>query len=429
MSGKLRPSQVWGVIVREWDLDFIAPSDLSGAMEALSKARAGLADEISPKCLFPVGVGEKEWSLPVTCGADARRGSHSIQEAGPLREIAATSGQGLYVLGFFPDVNHLMPLTKGVAGHPGTKWLWDIEAVPPRPMGAGEASVAHFACSLHDSDLRYLGAADNLEIPDLGGRVIFHDQDPPTGLEQFLHSLFVLAYRTLLFRFSQLRGVEKAAVTALSEQSDADNRFGVQSCLERLQELSGLLTGVAREKSGFDRRILGDASALGLVHHVVEFFPTVRYAASEFLPFEYRNGARRKSIWSAVNVLPIKGQTWLIVSHHCTRNSDIVGISKEVVAWASRNLTSRNHFDLDAFVNLTNVYASPVDFEALPDSDRSSIASRMAWKVCEEPFEQGIELLRSSPRGRDLVERCERELGGRLVPTATVGAMRCSRRF
>ena len=424
MSGKLRPSQVWGVIVKEWDLEYIAPSDLSGAMEAMSRARAGLADEISPVCLFPIRLGEKAWSLPVTCGADACRGSHSIQEARPLKEIAAVGNKGLYVLGFFPSVGQLVSLTKGVAGRLGTKWLWDIAAIPPRPVVTGEASVAHFACSLHDSDIRYLGMADNLETPDLGGRVVFDDQDPPAGLDHFLHSLFMLAYRTLLLRVSQLRGVEKAAISALSEQSDADNRFAVRSCLDRLRELSDFLTDIGREKSSFDRRILGDASVLGLVHHVVEFFPTARYAASEFIPFEYRNGSKRKSIWSAVNVLPIEGQMWLIVSHHSTRNSDIVGISKEVVTWAARN-----RFDLDVFSNLTNVYASPVDFEALADADRSSVSSRMAWKLCEEPFEHGLELLRSSPSGRDLVERCERKLGGRLVPTAVVGAMRGSRRF
>ena len=379
--------------------------------------------------LFPVKLGEKEWSLPVICGEDASRGSHSIQEARPLREIAAPGDNGLYVLGFFPSIGQLVSLTKGVAGRLGTEWLWDIEAVPPRPVRIGEASVAHFACSLHDSDVRYLGMADNLEIPDLSGRVVFDDRDPPAGLDHFLHSLFVLAYRTLLFRFSQLRGVEKAAIAALSEQSDADNRFAVQSCLDRLRELSGFLTDVGREKSGFDRRILGDASALGLVHHIVEFFPSVGYAVSEFVQFEYRNGSKQRSIWSAVNVLPIRGRTWLIVSHHSTRNSDIVGISKEVVAWAVRTLMSRKRFDLDAFVNFTNVYASPADFEALPDSDRSSVASRMAWKVCEEPFEHGIELLRSSPRGRSLVERCERELGGTLALTLISGPMRGSRRF
>ena len=315
MPGKLRPSQFLSAFVQECGLDFISPSDLSGAMGEMSRARAGLADEISPKCLFAVGFGEKEWSLPVMCGADASRGSHSIQEARPLREIAAPGPQGLYVLGFFPSVGQLTSLTKSIAGRPGTKWLWDVDAVPPRPVGIGEASVAHFACSSHDSGSRYLAAADNLEIPDLGDRRLFDDRDPPAGLDQFLHSLFVLAYRTLLFRFSQLRGVEKTAVRSLSKQAEDDNRFGVQSCLERLRELSGLLIEISREKSGYDRRILGETSALGLVHHVTEFAPVFRYTFSEFIPFDYRSGSRRKSIWSAVNVLPINGRTWLILSH------------------------------------------------------------------------------------------------------------------
>ncbi len=429
MRVKLLPSQFWGAIVREWGLEFMAPSDLEGAMVTLSRARAGLADEISPTCLFPVGFGGKDWSLPVTCAADASRGSHSIQEAGSLEEIASPGPRGRYVLAVFPDINHLIPLTKGVAGRPATKWLWDIDAVPPRSVGVGEASVAHFACSLHDSNPRYLGAADNLEIPDLGGSRILDDREPPTGLGQFMDSLFVLAYRTLLFRFSQLRGVEKTAISALSEQSDADNRFGVQSCLGRLKELSSLLTAVSRAKSGYDRRILGDASALGLIHHVVEFFPSVRYAFSEFIPFGYGRGSRRKSIWSAVNVLLINGRTWLVLSHPHTGNSDVRGISQEVRSWTTTNPTSRKRLDLNAFANLTNVYVSPVDFEALPSSDRSALASTIAWKICEEPFEEGIKLLRSAPRGRDLVERLERELGGYLVSAPPVGPFQVARRF
>ena len=429
MRSKLLPSQFWGAIVREWGLEFMAPADLEGAMKALSRARAGLADEISPTCLFPVKLGEKEWSLPIPCGGDAGRGSHSIQEAGPLREIAAPGGRGPYVLGFFPRIGQLTDLTRGVAGRPATRWLWDIPAVPPRPVGVGDASVAHFACSLHDSNRSYLGAADNLEIPDLGGRRVFEDREPPTGLAQFMHSLFVLAHRTLLFRFSQLRGVEKTAISTLSEQSDADNRFGVQSCLGRLEELSRLLTAIGREKSGYDRRSLGNNSALGFVHHVVEFVPSIRYAFSEFIPFEYRSGSKQKSIWSAVNVLPINGRTWLILSHPQTSNSDIRGISQEVRNWTTINPTSRKRLDLEAFTNLTNVYASPVDFEGLPGSDRSALASRVAWKICEEPFEEGIELLRSSPRGRDLVERLERELGGYLVSPPAVGPFRGVRRF
>ena len=429
MSDKLRPSQIWGAIVRKWNLDFMAPSDVGNAMEAISKARVGLADEISPECLYPVGFGANEWSLPIKCGAYASRGSHSIQEAGPLNEIAAPGGKGLYVLGFFPNVSHLMRLTKGVAGRPGTKWLWDVDAIPPRSVPIGEASVAHFACGIHDSGSLYLGAADNLHVPDLGGRVILDDRDPPAGLNQFLHSLFMLAYRTLLFRLSQFRGVQKTVIRALSEQADADNRFGEHGCIERLRELAPVLTEIGREKSAYDRRILGDASALGLVHHVVEFNPGVRYACCEFIPFKYRNGSQKKSIWAAVNVLPINGRNWLILSHRFNRNSDIIAISKEVAAWATVNPALRKRRDFDSFVDFTNVFASPNDFYALLESDRSLVALRMAWKVCEEPFEEGLNFLRSSPRGLDLVKRCERELGSTGSSTVMARGARNSRRF
>ena len=49
-----------------------------------------------------------------------------------------------------------------------------------------------------------------------------------------MKSLFILAYRTLLFRISQLRGVEMAGAQGLKEQSDADNRFAVNMVLSVL---------------------------------------------------------------------------------------------------------------------------------------------------------------------------------------------------
>ena len=246
----------------------------------------------------------------------------------------------------------------------------------------------------------------------MSGRSVFCDSAPPPGLGQFLSALSVLAYRTLLSRVSQLHGVEKTAVKVLARQVDANNRFGIESCLGRLDEISRLLTQICRRKSGFDRRILGEPSALSLVHHVVEFQPIARYTLCEYFPFKYGN--RRKSIWVSVNVLPIAGRTWLIVSHPWTRIGDVRAISREIGSWATEEPRLRMRQDLDAFVGFTNLYVSPDDFRALPEWARSSVACKMALKVCEEPFDKVLEYLRSSPAGQDLVSRCERRLSRRL---------------
>ena len=386
-------------------------SDLEGALQAISKARAGLADEESPKCLFPVRLGPEEWSLPEECGGDAVRGSHSIQEAGPLMEIASSSGRGLYVLALFPNVSHLTGLTRGAAGRPGTRWPWDIESVPPRRVSTGQASVDHVACSPDDQG--YLAGADNLTIPDLGGRSVFCDNSPPPGMGRFLDALSVLSYRTLLFRVSQLRGVQRTALKSLSEQVDANNRFGIQMCSDLFKENGRVLTEVCRQKSGFDRRILGQESAMRLVHHVVEFEPIVRYALSEFFLLEYRNGNRKRSVWASLNVLPIGGRTWFILSHPCVPHSHVLGISKEVAYRVTKDYRWRKHHDLDAFVNSTNLYVSPVDYAALPKSDRRSVARGVALQISEEPFDKALEYLRSSSAGQALVSRCERKLRGK----------------
>ena len=88
--------------------------------------------------------------------------------------------------------------------------------------------MRHFACNDHDQGTSALARADNLVVPDLHGRTILYDRSPPPGLEAFMESLFFLAYRTLLFRISQLRGVEQAASQIHQERSAEGNRYAVK---------------------------------------------------------------------------------------------------------------------------------------------------------------------------------------------------------
>ena len=119
-----RPSEILGALADDWKLDFMAPSGISAAMEAICRARVGLADEVDPTCLVPIGHGPNSWSLPVECGESAARDSHSIQEHGPLSGIASDQGAGPCVLQCLPDVQHLTQLTRGPTGRPGTVWPW-----------------------------------------------------------------------------------------------------------------------------------------------------------------------------------------------------------------------------------------------------------------------------------------------------------------
>ena len=145
------PSQLWGALVRDWQVPFISDSEIESAMESLSKARLGLADESSPTCLVPIGLENRVPFSPVDCSRPADRGSHSIQRAGPLEEISTRLPGGLYVLQLFPDVRHLVKYSKGDSGRVASKWLWEIDTLPPRDdVPISKASVGHFACDDHD---------------------------------------------------------------------------------------------------------------------------------------------------------------------------------------------------------------------------------------------------------------------------------------
>ena len=415
MKRKITDAEIWDGIVNESDVGFIPLSQLSDAVEAVSKLRVPLSDESSPKCLYPVGHSDDALSHPAECRALSLNKSHSIQELGPLKEIASDDGDGSYVIQFFPDLERVMIQTKGPSPRggsqvPGHKWPWEIKDIPPHPVPISRASVGHFACSFHDRDRNALASADNLEVPDFRGKSLLEDRQPPPGLECFIERLFFLAYRTLLFRISQLRGSEQAAGQTLLERSDAGNRFAVRMTLRVLDDLSDRLIKLYRIKNGFDRRILGDSSALHLVHHVVRFRPSIRYVCAEYGPIDIRTGRRVEAVWMSVNILALGSETWLIVSHPCQRRSVEIGIEQEVRRISTPDQMQRRQQDLRMMRTCINLYVSPSEAEFLSPGERSSTSRSMAEAVFEEPLKEGLEILRSSKASNGLITRIESRL-------------------
>ena len=411
---EFRPSQVWGALVRDWKVDFISSSHLESAMESLSVAKLGLADESCPTCLVPVHLESKAPFSPVDCRKPAYRKSHSIQEAGPLKEISSPLRSGPCVLQVFPNIDHLVKHTKGENKRTASKWLWEIESMPPQDaVPISLASVAHFACDIHDQGYPLAGA-DNLKVPVIPGYVSFDDQSPPAGFEDCSESLFYLAYRTLLFRISQFRGLEREVLRQLGLQVESGNRFAVESCLGHHQEISSVISRLLRFKDGFDRRVLGDARAIRLVHHIVPFRPMIRYAACEFNTLSHTRYRGEDSVWAALNVLPISGRAWFLVSHFRLSNRHHYSLVRNrILEFAAYSSSARRAADLDALLSWINLYASITDYCSLPESDRTLIESQIAWQVCEEPFSKGLEILGSSPSGAREIARVKRELGSR----------------
>ena len=290
-------------------------------------------------------------------------------------------------------------------------WLssgpWEIKELPPHPVTIEEASVRHFACNDHDQDTSALARADNLVVPDLDGQAILRDDRPKPGFETFMESLFFLAYRTLLFRISQLRGAERAASQVHQERSAEGNRFAVELTLRVLGDLSDEITELYRLKRRYDQRILGDSEAIHLVHHVARLRPIIRYACAEYTTVEVPRGKKTRKYLVSLNVLPLQGVTWFIASHPWERNSVKIAIRKMITRMLSTDPHRRGREDLRMMCNSTNLYASPEEYRSMPEENKAEISSSMATAVFGEMLSQGLTVLRSSEGGQQVIRRVE----------------------
>ena len=416
MGREVSDAEIWNGLVQESGVGFIRLAQIRQALKDIYRLNDIFSDESNPVCLYPVRHSDDDLAYPVECGKPADQKSHSIQRAKILKEIACNDGRvlggGPYVYQFFPDIQHALGETSAPTpgeGRPGLaqRWPWEIKELPPHPVAIDQASVRHFACHAHDQNTDALARADNMVVPDLDGRTILDGHSPPPGLEAFMESLFVLAYRTLLFRISQLRGVEKAASQVHQDRSTEGNRFAVKLTLGVLADLSDKLTELYRFKQRYDRRILGDSEAIHLVHHVASFHPIIHYACSEYTPVPAGYGKNATEIWMAINVLPLQGVTWLIVSHPCQRNSVSIEIRKVIGRMLSTVPQQRRREDLRMMCNSTNLYACPDEYRSMPEKDRSKISSSMATTVFGEMLSQGLKVLRSSEGGQQVIRRVE----------------------
>ena len=413
---KISDAEIWSGIVRESGVGFIPSTQIHQALKDMYRLQDIFSDESDPTCLYPVGHSDDNLAYPVECRNPAERKSHSIQKAKSLEEIACHDGHipggGLYVYQLFPDIRDMVRQTSAATpggGHAALaqKWPWEIKDLPPHPVTTEQASVRHFACNDHDQATSALARADNLVVPDLDGRTILYDRSPPPGLEEFVESLFVLAYRTLLFRISQLRGVEKAASQVLQERSTEGNRFAVKMTLEVLADLSDRITELYRFKRAYDQRILGDSEAIHMVHHIASFHPIIRYACAEYTPVEVRRGKKTRKIWMSLNVLPLQGVTWLIASYPCRRSYVNIEIRKVMARMLSTVPSRRRREDLRMMCNSTNLYASPEEYRSMPEKDKAKISSSMATTVFGGMLSQGLTVLRSSEGGQQVIRRVE----------------------
>ena len=222
-----------------------------------------------------------------------------------------------------------------------------------------------------------------------------------------MECLFFLAYRTLLFRISQLRGVEQAASQIHRERSAEGNRFAVELSLGVLADLSAKITELYRLKRRYDQRILGDSGTIHLVHHVASFRPIIRYACSEYTAVEVPRGKKTRKYLLSLNVLPLQGVTWLIASHLCEGNSANIALGKVVTRIHSAASGLLRREDLRMMCTSSNLYASPEDYRSMPEKEKAEITSSMATTAFGEMLSQGLKVLRTSEGGQNVIRRVE----------------------
>lgn len=300
-------------LVELLDVSFIPRHEIQTAMQDLRYAQLAIADQVEPTCLIPASQelsgDSRQHYKPVDCKGDASPNNHSIQEHGVLSLIASPHHDGsLRVLKFFPSVGQIANQTKA-NGQIGAEWFWNIDPTKPCPIPISEASVGHFAC--RDDDLRVFAPLERGLRVSVGksGSVI---QEPN-------HQLLLLAYRTLLSRISQLRGIECESTSRRKRQVLLGNRFGVEVLDKSLGEISTIVRRLYSYKQMFDRSLTGFED-VQLIHHLHELDLPIAIAASEMIPMgpPYRPHDKKQQaqqMYASVNIYPFPNRTLLVLSY------------------------------------------------------------------------------------------------------------------
>ena len=386
----------------------------------------GLADEVEPKCLIACAL-ELRLSgtlghTPVECLEIAYADNHSIQENGVLSLISRVEQDGTRtVLRFFPTASRLVNLARGSAGYPGSEWVWNIRRLESVLIPISLASIGHFACGDHDGFT--FRPIDELCIPRWDSYVMIDERKCPKEYRDLANRLFLLAYRTLLYRISQFRGTESVNAEQLRKMVRLGNRFGVDSLRENLDETARVMTPLYRHKSLFDRRLTEVAKG-PLVHHIAPFDPIIPYAASEYQPIRHLAVRGRKQqdqyAFASCNVLPDQDRTWFIVSYPATSDQSLETCASNLVRdFTCETPLLRKKQDLECLSSNTNVYASPDGYASLAPEDREAVETAIAWNLCEKPYQNTLDYLRSSDVGNQLITRLQNEIAREAAQSMT----------
>ena len=256
------------------------------AFETMRASDDRLSERTPSDCLIPRNDGNGR--VVVDCKRDTAS-SHAIQEKVLLR-IATNSGSGPQVLDFMTkNTPRIAVESKGPGGELWHKRPWDIERLPPLPVGIGQASASHFACNICDSEtFKPIEADAVIAWAPWPTNTVVDDFKRDQTHNNFSEQLFLLAYRCLLQQVSHIRGLATATDHAIGDSIISD---GYRSILEARQRLyRQILDTLINLKTKYDRRLTGIAS-LPMVHRVVPVEPVFPIASTSFAPIRHHHVA------------------------------------------------------------------------------------------------------------------------------------------
>lgn len=187
------------------------------------------------------------------------------------------------------DINTPKRIARECQGPDGEMWHrnpWDIERLPPTLVSTKQASARHFACNKCDSSTFKPIEGAGIAWPELPACVAVDDINLEQDQSHFSHQPFLLAYRCLLQRLSQFRGLVASSGYAVSDRQISD---GYRKILDEWQHrYQQILDRLKSLKSKYDRRLTCIA-ALPMIYRVVPVEPAFPIASTSFTPVSGRH--------------------------------------------------------------------------------------------------------------------------------------------
>ena len=335
--------------------DEIAGASIADSFSSMRTSDGLLSERFASDCLIPRNDGNGR--AIVDCKRKTAS-SHAIQEK-VLRRIATDRG-GPKVLDFM-EINtpKIAIECQGPNGEIGYRKPWDIERLPPTLVSTRQASARHFACNKCDSNTFAPIEDEVIAWPEWPACVAVDDFNLGQNPNHFSNQLFLLAYRCLLQRMSQIRGVITADGYAVNDSRISD---GYRRILDVRQHRNRqTLARLTHLKSKYDRRLTGIA-ALPMIHRVVPVEPAFPIASTSFRPVSGQHIATTvypqplespdsPTEWRHWMILSAEsGHKWLLdptIAHKVNESQQTVRSTPNSVEWTINYLA--NEGDLSTY--------------------------------------------------------------------------------